>query len=289
MIAATPYDLHMHTHYSDGVTSPEELVRHAASIGLKAIAITDHDNTRGSREAQPLARELGLTLIPAIEFGTRWPGYGWKDWAYVVDLLGYFVDWDIPAFRALEEAMLAEYLVQFAQTCEVAQRRGYPVTLGEAAAVNPRYPSVYTLVDVLREKGLADDGETALYHMVECWNEVCEFKFTIDRVIETIHAAGGVAVLAHPSVVLRPDGEWIREEDLARLVDMGLDGIEVYHYRLPDERTRQHFLALARHFDLAVTGGSDEHGRQGGFTRMGQQPITGEMVAALQARCRRGQ
>jgi hypothetical protein len=92
-------------------------------------------------------------------------------------------------------------------------------------------------------------------------------------------------VLAHPSVVLRPDGNRIAASDLAQLVEMGLDGIEIYHYRLADEVTRQYFINLAHTFDLALSGGSDEHGRPSGFTRLGQQPVSETMVAALRARC----
>jgi hypothetical protein len=276
----------MHTHFSDGLASPEALVRHAASIGLRTIAITDHDNTRGSREARPVAAELGLTLIPAVEFATGWEGYGWPEWGSVVDLLGYFIDPDHPAFRALEEAALAEYFSQLEDARLLAVKMGYPVTMEEAIAISPHYPSVYSMAEALVAKGAVTDEDAALDDLLKCWRDVCVLKFSIYDVIETIHAAGGAAVLAHPSIVLRPDGDLIRAEDVARLVEAGLDGIEVYHYRLPEEATRQHFLDLARAFDLAVTGGSDEHGRPAGsFTRMGSQPITEEMVAELKSRC----
>jgi predicted metal-dependent phosphoesterase TrpH len=280
-------DLHTHTYYSDGLPSPQALVRKAASLGLNTLAITDHDNTRGSREAMPLAKELGIRLIPGIEFGTRWDGYGWPEWGSVVDLLGYFVDWQVPEFKALEEAMLAEYLVQVGQMCEEVSRIGYPVTMEEATAAHPHYPSVFSILSALKGNGLVADGEDqpVLDRIVGCWQRVSEYKFPIDRVIATIHAAGGVAVLAHPAVVFRPSGSWITSGDLARLVEMGLDGIEIYHYRRPDEATRAYFLSLARTFDLAISGGSDEHGRPSGFTRLGQQPVTEAMVAALQARC----
>lgn len=289
MRAAAPCDLHMHTYYSDGVTSPEALVCYAAQIGLETIAITDHDNTRGSREVMPLAGALGLTLIPAIEFNTGWAGYGWPEWGGVVDLLGYFVDWDFPEFKMLEEQMLAEYFTQLRQTCEIAQKRGYPVSFEEIAAVQPRYPSVYEMVSVLQQKGFfpqSRDEESMLRQIVDCWNAVCNLKFSISSVMDVIHRAGGVAVLAHPTAIFRPGGGWITRSDLAQLVEMGLDGIEIYHYRLPDEATRQYFRDVARPFDLAITGGSDEHGKSDGFHRLGRQPVSHKMVADLAARRR---
>lgn len=287
MRAAGTCDLHMHSYYSDGCTPPAALVRHAASIGLTAVALTDHDNTRGIPEAQAVADELGIRLIPGVEFASWWQGYGWSEWGYAVDTLGYFVDRTVPEFRKLEEEMLSYYFDQFAETVEEIRRQGYPLTLEEVKQEHPQYPDVFAVASALKKKNLMQDEEAALQLAADCWNKVCRLNFPIERVIRTIHAAGGVAVLAHPSVVLRADGSWIEVEDLAKLVEMGLDGIEVYHYRLPDQRTRQHFLRLARHFDLVVTGGSDEHGRPDGFHRMGSQPITEETIAALEAR-RRG-
>ncbi len=284
VVTAGRCDLHMHTYYSDGLSSPEALVRQAARLGLHTIAITDHDNTRGNREAQPLARELGLDLITAVEFATRWDGYGWHDWGGVVDLLGYLVDWDEPSFRALEDEALSAYFSQLEQTCERARQAGYPITFEEAAAENPFYPSVYSMVSALRKKGLPEDEDTLLDRMVDCWNAICDLQIPIQRAIDVIHAAGGVAVLAHPSVVFRPAGGWITADDLKPLVDRGLDGIEVYHYRLPDEATRQHFLEMAEALNLIPTGGSDEHNRPDGFRRLGQQPVGSDIVEALRAR-----
>jgi len=264
-------------------------VQQAVVLGLTTLAITDHDNTRGYRAALPEAASAGIRLIPAVEFATRWDGYGWLDWGNVVDLLGYFVDPDVPAFQQLEAAALREYFSQLEETCEEATRIGYPVTFSEAEAILPTYPSVFTMLEALIDKGAVDeaDSDQVLGHLVGCWQRVCHIEFAIGDVIETIHQAGGVAVLAHPSVVFRPDGGSLQIEDLAPLVEMGLDGIEVYHYRLPDAETRQHFTRVAHAYDLAISGGSDYHARPESPARLGREPITNEMVAALEARCLR--
>jgi predicted metal-dependent phosphoesterase TrpH len=280
-------DLHSHTIYSDSVLTPEELVRQAAKIGLSTLAITDHENTRGNREAQPIAKELGINLIPAVELVTRWDGYGWAVWGHAVDVLGYFIDWDHPEFVQLTDEMLTEYYAQVGATCEEATRTGYPVTLEEAFAAQPTYASVFSMVEALKHKGVIEAGEEdqTLDHLITCWQKVCEMKFPIERIINTLHAAGGVAVLAHPSVVLRPDGSMIEAGDLAELVEMGLDGVEVYHYRLRDEKTRQHFRTLAETFDLAISGGSDEHGRPEKFMKLGsERQVTEDIVTALRER-----
>ena len=108
--------------------------------------------------------------------------------------------------------------------------------------------------------------------------------------IAALHAAGGVAVLAHPTVIKGEGGGWIGADEVARLVAAGLDGLEIYHHRL-DEAARKHFLALAEQFGLVVTGGSDEHGWYKPFQRFGQEPVTPAMVEALRARSaqRRGE
>ena len=98
--------------------------------------------------------------------------------------------------------------------------------------------------------------------------------------IATLHAAGGVAVLAHPSAITDGGRGWIGAEHVAHLVEAGLDGLEIYHHRLNDP-ARQHFLALAHRFGLLVSGGSDEHGWRKPFERFGQEAVTAEMVEAL--------
>jgi len=99
-------DLHMHTYFSDGRASPQELVEYAVSIGMQMIAITDHDNARGSRAAQPFVDQLGLTLIPAIELTCRWDASQAPPGKSDIDILGYFLDLDQPDFLAFEAEIL---------------------------------------------------------------------------------------------------------------------------------------------------------------------------------------
>jgi 3',5'-nucleoside bisphosphate phosphatase len=91
-----------------------------------------------------------------------------------------------------------------------------------------------------------------------------------------------VAVLAHP-VLVKSKNAWLNETWMSKLVDMGLQGIEVYHYRL-DEAARRYFLKMARRFSLAVTGGSDEHGWPAGFPRLGTQPVDEGLLTRLKSK-----
>lgn len=277
-------DLHMHTYYSDGRPSPEELVRYAARIGLKTIAITDHDNARGSREAQPICEALSLELIPAIEFNSRWDGYVWAGLGSNIDVLGYFIDLDHPDIRRLEQVQLDDFSARVAECCDLLTAAGYPMALADLLALNPRFPGVAQALTVIVNKGYAENTNAAFPLYSACWQRVQPGKVSIDQIIATINGVGGVAVLAHPSAFSKvgETRQLLQAQDIAPLVEMGLGGIEVFHYR-NTAAARDHFQRIAEQFGLLVTGGSDEHALQG-FKTLGTEPISVELVEALRAR-----
>ena len=272
----------MHTHYSDGRAAPREMLQHAAKLGLTTVAITDHDNARGAREARPLARGLGLNLIPGIEFTCRWRVQAGAPQDQDVDLLGYFVDLDDPDWQRVEAAALDDFQARIGNCCARLTAAGNSVTLDDVLVENPRYAGAMQLIFTLHRQGYADGWEGAMALFLEHWKQVRRSALPIAHAIAAIHAAGGVAVLAHPTLV-ECDTGWLQAAHVAALVEMGLDGLEVYHYRL-DDTARAHFMALAEQFDLALSGGSDEHGWRAGLARMGTQPVTKALVAALRAR-----
>lgn len=275
-------DLHTHTYYSDGRYSPAQLIEAARQADLRVLAITDHDNTRGSREAAPLAKAAGIELIPAIEFTTRWPGAELPPADANVDVLGYFIDPRSAELRAFEEASLNDLHARITGCCQRLTERGYPMEIADVFAQNPRYAGAMQFIMALLEKKHAQTWKEATGLMDLVWLTARETPFTIKSVIEQIHLAGGVAVLAHPTIV-RPRGKRMTAAFLRELVDAGLDGIEIYHHRL-DAPAREYFLGLAHQFDLLVSGGSDLHGWNRGFVDLGQQPVTLEMVEGLRQR-----
>jgi hypothetical protein len=254
---------------------------------LTTVAITDHDNTQGTRQALPLAETLGIELIPAIEFTCRWPPESEEDPHHIpredIDVLGYFVDLSDPEFRAFEQAALNDIHSRVGACCARLTQSGYAISLDDVFAENEYYAGVLQLVYALQRKGHANDWEAALALVEPPWREGRLSPFTINQVIEQIHLAGGVAVLAHPIDVRRGEETWLQADQLAPLVAMGLDGLEVYHFRL-SETARAHFLSLAQQFDLLTSGGSDLHGWFMDIERLGQQPVTQVMVETLRAR-----
>lgn len=281
-------DLHLHTWYSDGRASPADVLAQARALGLTTIALTDHDNARGTREAVPLAQRMGVDLVPAIEFTCRWDvasGAGWRDnilGGGDIDVLGYCLDLDASALRAAERAMLDDIHARVALCCARLSAAGYPITFEDVVAENPRYGGTLELMHALWHQGQVPSWDIAAQVVTAEWRHVRPCCATIEEVIATIHAAGGVAVLAHPTAITG-DAAWLSDDHIGALAAHGLDGIEVYHPRLGVE-ARRHFLALAGHFDLVVTGGSDEHGWPDGFAQMGTLPVTPTMVEALRAR-----
>jgi 3',5'-nucleoside bisphosphate phosphatase len=280
---SAPCDLHMHTYYSDGRASPAEMVGQAAKVGLRLMAITDHDNTRGAREAAPLAARAGIELVPAIEFTCRWEGEGAPAGNIDIDLLGYFMDWDALTFQIREHAALDDIQARVSALCAAITAEGRPLALTELLADNPRYAGFVQLIHVALRKKIAPNWDAAVALIDRLWPAVRRSAFTVQDMIAAIHAAGGAAVLAHPAVITDNGRGWIGAGHVAQLAAAGLDGLEICHHRL-DQAARKHFGALAKEFGLLASGGSDEHGWYKPYQRFGQEPVTLEMVEALRAR-----
>lgn len=275
----------MHTHYSDGRYSPAEVIAAAQQRGLRTLAITDHDTILGSREGAPIAAAAGIELLPGIELTTCWPEAELPPADMNVDLLGYGIDLEDARFFAYTQAAQADLRARISDCCARLTDQGCPLTIADAQARNPRYAGPLQVVQAIQARGYAGSWKDALALMDAAWQSVRETPFTTRAAIEQIHLAGGAAVLAHPSIV-RPRGARLEAAHLRMLVDAGLDGIEIYHYRL-DEEARTHFLGLAREFGLLATGGSDMHGWARGMDDLGTQPVSEALLAALKERIAR--
>ena len=274
-------DLHTHTYYSDGRASPAELVNYAKQIGVQFLAICDHDNARGVREALPIARQVGIQLVPGVEFTTHWGACEMPPWESDVDLLGYFINPVSPAFMKIEETALADFASRMETWCAALTAAGCPIALEDVLAQNPRYPGTMQLIQAVAAKRNGESLAEAEQIVRTQMKKVPPCSHTIEQAIADIHACGGVAVLAHPGTsYLRWHGGLLSGNGLKLLVDAGLDGIEIYHHTV-DPAARRHFLILARRFNLAITGGSDEHGWPSGLPYLGGQAVTFEMVANL--------
>jgi predicted metal-dependent phosphoesterase TrpH len=281
----TTIDLHLHTYYSDGQASPAEILHHAAGMGLQTVAITDHDNMHAFPEAIKVAQSLGIELVPGVEMTSHWDTCPSPD-RYIngrdIDILGYFVDPNNDQFNALTRLALSDSRSRVEECCTVLTKAGYPLDIYDVLDENPRYVGAAQIISALCHKGLSTDWKSGLMLFLEYSRQVHPCSQSVKQVIDAIHAAGGVAILAHP-ISVSCGGGWLPAEQLGHLVDLGLDGLEVYHPRL-DYAARQHFLALAKDFDLLVSGGSDEHGGDGHFPRLGCESIEYHILQTIRQR-----
>ncbi len=244
-------DLHMHTTFSDGIRPPEEVVELAIAGGLDVISITDHDNSLGVVPAQRAAGGR-IRVIPGVEMSARWRGES-------IHVLGYFVDPVAKPLVAHYRNLLERRHVRMNRIVERLADQGIPLALehvGEQRA-SGRVP--YTrphLARALVREGYATSVTDAFdrYIGADCPAYVLVESPTPEEVIETIRAAGGIAVWAHPP--LRH-----MEALLPRMKAAGLRGVEVY--RPWPRGIREAVAARARGTGLFATGGSDWHGRDG--------------------------
>lgn len=244
-------DLHMHTTFSDGTRPPEEVVELAIAGGLDVIAITDHDNTLGVAPAMRAARGR-IRVIPGVELSTRWRGES-------IHILGYFVDPVAEPLTAHYRNLLERRHTRMSRIVERLADQGVRLNLGHVGDQRASARVPYTrphLARALVREGHATTVNDAFdrYIGADCPAYVLVESPIPEEVIETILAAGGVAVWAHPP--LRH-----MEELLPRLVAGGLGGVEVY--RPWPRGIRESVSTQTRRAGLFATGGSDWHGRDG--------------------------
>jgi 3',5'-nucleoside bisphosphate phosphatase len=250
------YDLHTHTTFSDGTTTPEENVRDALTIGLDGLGVTDHDTTAGYERARAAADGTSLELVLGTEFSAELDGRS-------VHLLGFWID---PGFAPLADELdrlrnerehRARAIVDrfHGLGIEVAFER--VVELAGGAPIG-RPHIARAVVDTGAASELREVFDTWLADGGPAYVE--KHAVSPERAVELLVASGGVAVLAHPGLFGARDGVGgIGAEVIERLVAVGLAGIEAAHPDHTDEQ-RDHYRDLAAALGLEVTAGSDYHG-----------------------------
>ena len=251
-------DLHLHSSASDGTDAPADVVRLAAAAGVTTLALTDHDTTAGWAEAAA-AVPPGVRLVRGAEFSTTSPdGRGGEVPAH---LLGYLFDPAHPAVLADQQRLRGERRRRIRVMAQRMADAGYGVDPDELEGrLDPDAPIGRPhLGRALVELGVVDSVPEAFGSLLAKDGPFYEPKADtpIADAIDTIRAAGGVAVWAHPWARLR--GDVIEPEVIAELAGRGLAGIEVDHRdHAPADRDR--LRGLAGDLDLVVTGSSDYHG-----------------------------
>ncbi len=261
-------DLHLHSTFSDGLNSPEELAQLVVDKGLKAFSITDHDSVKGIEQA----KTDKATLIPGIELTSTLEG---KE----VHLLGYYINTAYaPLLETLDNiaARREKRLLDIVDKLNTAGK----VRLDKdelAESLEKRSYNRLNLARFMVKKGLTPSVERAFNLYIgdnATAYEAVNF-FSPVAAIRLIHKAGGIAFLAHPysnnTSALIPE-----------LVECGLNGIEAFH--------PSHTLASvekcfdwAKRFKIGLSGGSDFHGNANSPRKILAAGLTGERLVEFMA------
>ncbi len=244
-------DLHLHTTASDGMCSPEQLVREASAAGLTTLAVTDHDTTAAVADTAAASAAAGITLVPGIEITAMEAG---RD----VHILAYFIDPSHEGLQAFLAHARASRLERVAKIAGRLAELGAPIDvsplLAGAASRNGRSIGRPQIARALVAAGHAADTNDAFDRWLARGRPgfVPRSGASPEQVIAIIHEAGGLASLAHP-VLAQCDAR------IPELRAAGLDALEAYHPE-HDGATGDRYLSMARELGLLVTGGSDYHG-----------------------------
>ncbi|MDD4956749.1 MAG: PHP domain-containing protein [Candidatus Omnitrophica bacterium] len=264
-------DLHVHTNYSDGVLSPEDVVKNALNKGLSAVAITDHDCVDGIDECMEAARGTGLEIVPGVEISA-------SSGDNEIHILGYFVAWKNAAFRKAVKKIQENRLVRMGKMLDLLREKGVNIStdsvMGEIKRGSAgRLHIARALVSEKMVENIRDAFDKYIGKNGPCY--VRYERFTYEEAIALISSSGGIPVLAHP-------GAYGRDDDIRSYVDAGLKGLEVYHPKHSYSQTKK-YKKLAEKYGLIVTGGSDCHGTGGDRIMLGSILVEHDVVSALRS------
>lgn len=249
-------DLHIHTtatpHHSSW--EPAALAQAAADAGLRVIAATDHNTTASVRALQDAGAQRGLRVIAGVEIDS---GFGGKLWHTLV----YGVAPDEPALLALCDTVFARNRADAIALRAMLTRQGFWLPGLDELGRPPNVADVGATLaqhNALPSRLAGEDDECAGMRFILTEVAGGYQPVGVDEIVAVAHRAGGLAVLAHPG---REKGIYAipaTAEDVAALVGVGLDGIEVF-YPTHTEAQRSLYHDLAQRNGLLVTGGSDSH------------------------------
>ncbi len=278
-------DLHVHSNSSDGSDSPADIVKAAAASGLAAVALTDHDTVGGCPEFLEAARTFPeLEAIPGVEISTM---FGNRE----LHIVGLFLDHKNPELCSFLEEMRQNREIRNEAIRRKLNSLGYPLTwdhpalaaAGDTASIGrPHFaralmedygfPTLQSVFDKLLKRGCPAYVQRTLPDPV--------------RAFDAIHAAGGVSVWAHPVYRERNERAWARRV-MKRFAPLGLDAVEGY-YSLFGPGETQMMIELAQIYELALSGGSDYHGRNSPNISLGigagRLRVPAELLGPLKAR-----
>jgi len=281
---APTFDLQSHSTHSDGSLPPAEVVARAAAAGVELFALSDHDTVDGVPEALIAAREHGIALIPAAELSAVYGGH--ED----LHILGYALDHTDRAFQDTLEDFRADRVRRIFAMADRLRELGFELDDAPLHRAAPGRPHIADALlahpaNAQRLKDEEIENKNALfpaYLIPGAPGYVPRSRPTVPEAIEVIHAAGGLAVWAHPFWDVDAPAEALATLDA--FVAAGLDGVEAFYVSHSAEQTVI-LHAAARERGLLTTGSTDFHGpthdhfdRFRGFELHGLEPDLGRLA-----------
>lgn len=251
-------DLHCHTKLSDGSVGIEDMIQIAQKSGIETIAITDHDCLAGTVRGQVIGKRYGVNVISGVELSAFDFEAGKK-----VHILCYLPDSPNRLESICKRTSVARKRAGQIQMLKVASR--FPITsdfiISHASGSTNLYRQhiMHALMDAGYTDKIFGDLFYALFDPTSETNVLAPTKYpTVKEVMEEVHGAGGIAVLAHPS-------KFNNFDEIDDYVALGLDGIEVWSPHASDEDVEK-LIGICMEKDLLMTGGSDFHGIYGEYS-----------------------
>ena len=243
------YDLHIHSSYSDGTDTPKEILEKAKTLGIRNIAITDHDTIKGLKEGREEAQKLKINFVNGVELST----FSLSE----IHILGYGFDEN--------NDYLNETLLDFSQKRKERVKKildmlaKYKIIINEEDLEESDSIGRLHVANALVKKGYVANIPEAFDRYLG--SKGCAYfpskRITPLEGVQIIKKAGGIPVIAHP---LRFYQTKILNDLIEGLKPFGLGGLEVY-YNTHDEQTRIELYNIAQKYKLLATGGTDYHGK----------------------------
>jgi predicted metal-dependent phosphoesterase TrpH len=265
-------DLHLHTQFSDGTFTPEELVLRAQQSGLACIALTDHDTVEGCARASVACAAVKMEFISGTELTAEHQGTE-------VHILGYFLDTHNPVLLEKIAKFQSGRKNRIREMVAMLNQLGVPLAAESVFALanckSPGRPHVARAMVNEKLIGSLDEAfERFLKKGRPAW--VPKTKISALEAMALIHQAGGLAVMAHPGLNRTDDV-------IPNLVTAGLDGIECFHTKHSTVMAER-YMEMADKFHLLITGGSDCHGFSKNRPLIGTVRLPYEHVERLKAK-----
>ncbi|MCF7917044.1 MAG: PHP domain-containing protein [Candidatus Omnitrophica bacterium] len=262
-------DLHLHTCYSDGSLTPQELIEHALKTEVSCVSITDHDSIRAVCEVKNKPYLDYLELIEGVELTTTYQNNE-------VHILGYLVDIKSKSFnKKIEEAYQVRQ-VRFKEMIERLILKGLIIDKESLLeAVKDIAPTRLHLAKYLLETRQVNSIYEAFKRFLGPGKEgyICRSSFSSKEAIDFIHSHQGLAFLAHPHKLF--DQHWVDD-----FLSFGIDGLEVAYPTMGSEN-KSFYIEYALKNELLLSGGSDFHQKTKGFRGIGCVDVPYDWVLAM--------